>query len=310
MLKKLGLRKLAVTTSALFIIGLIYLFPSNNEELKIEKNITYIEPDEIYEVYLVDQNDYVSMVTLPLDSTELIDILKEKIEYLIIDGKKQEEVPNGFKPIIPEGTEILDLKVEENTVTINFNENIKNIRQEDEEKMIEAIVYTLTNESNIDKVYIKINGETLERLPNSNKLLPIPLDRGYGINKFYDFNSLYGLTKTTIYYVSNNGDLTYYIPVTKVTNDDREKITVIIDELKSNVIYQSNLSSYLNANAELEEYEIIEDAMHLSFNDKIFDSLINQNILEEVEYSISLSVKDNYDVSEVIFYVNDNLIMN
>ena len=37
MLKKLGLRKLAVTTSALFIIGLIYLFPSNNEELKIEK---------------------------------------------------------------------------------------------------------------------------------------------------------------------------------------------------------------------------------------------------------------------------------
>lgn len=310
MLKKLGLRKLAVTTSALFIIGLIYLFPSNNEELKIEKNITYIEPDEIYEVYLVDQNDYVSMVTLPLDSTELIDILKEKIEYLIIDGKKQEEVPNGFKPIIPEGTEILDLKVEENTVTINFNENIKNIRQEDEEKMIEAIVYTLTNESNIDKVYIKINGETLERLPNSNKLLPIPLDRGYGINKFYDFNSLYGLTKTTIYYVSNNGDLTYYIPVTKVTNDDREKITVIIDELKSNVIYQSNLSSYLNANAELEEYEIIEDAMHLSFNDKIFDSLINQNILEEVEYSISLSVKDNYDVNEVIFYVNDNLIMN
>lgn len=310
MLKKLGLRKLAVTTSALFIIGLIYLFPSNNEELKIEKNITYIEPDEIYEVYLVDQNDYVSMVTLPLDSTELIDILKEKIEYLIIDGKKQEEVPNGFKPIIPEGTEILDLKVEENTVTINFNENIKNIRQEDEEKMIEAIVYTLTNESNINKVYIKINGETLERLPNSNKLLPIPLDRSYGINKFYDFNSLYGLTKTTIYYVSNNGDLTYYIPVTKVTNDDREKITVIIDELKSNVIYQSNLSSYLNANAELEEYEIIEDAMHLSFNDKIFDSLINQNILEEVEYSISLSVKDNYDVDEVIFYVNDNLIMN
>ena len=310
MLKKLGLRKLAVTTSALFIIGLIYLFPSNNEELKIEKNITYIEPDEIYEVYLVNQNDYVSMVTLPLDSTELIDILKEKIEYLIIDGKKQEEVPNGFKPIIPEGTEILDLKVEENTVTINFNENIKNIRQEDEEKMIEAIVYTLTNESNIDKVYIKINGETLERLPNSNKLLPIPLDRSYGINKFYDFNSLYGLTKTTIYYVSNNGDLTYYIPVTKVTNDDREKVTVIIDELKSNVIYQSNLSSYLNANAELEEYEIIEDAMHLSFNDKIFDSLINQNILEEVEYSISLSVKDNYDVNEVIFYVNDNLIMN
>ena len=126
MLKKLGLRKLAVTTSALFIIGLIYLFPSNNEDLKIEKNITYIEPDEIYEVYLVDQNNYVSMVTLPLDSTELSDILKEKVEYLIIDGEKQNDVPNGFKPIIPEGTKILDLKIEDDTVTINFNENIKN----------------------------------------------------------------------------------------------------------------------------------------------------------------------------------------
>lgn len=310
MLKKLGLRKLAVTTSALFIIGLIYLFPSSSNELSIEKNITYIEPDETYEVYLVDKDDYVSMVTLPLNSTELIDILKEKIEFLIIDGEKQGEVPNGFKPIIPEGTKILDLKIEEDIVTINFSENIKNISQEYEERMIEAIVYTLTNESNIEKVYIKVNGETLERLPNSNKLLPIPLDRSYGVNKFYDFNNLYGLTKTTVYYVSNNGDMTYYIPVTKVNNDEREKITIIIDELKSNVIYQSNLSSYLNANAELEEYEIIEDTMHLSFNDKIFDSLINQNILEEVEYSISLSVKDNYDVNEVIFYVDDNVIIN
>ena len=28
MLRKLGLRKIAVTTSALFVIGLLYLFPS------------------------------------------------------------------------------------------------------------------------------------------------------------------------------------------------------------------------------------------------------------------------------------------
>ena len=39
MLKRFGFRKLAVTTTALFVIGLLYFFPT--KELNVNKNITY-----------------------------------------------------------------------------------------------------------------------------------------------------------------------------------------------------------------------------------------------------------------------------
>lgn len=304
MLKKIGLRKLAITTSALLAIGLLYLFPVK-DELVIEKNITYIE-ETLYEVYLIDKSDYVASLNLPLISSSVEDILKEKLEMLTINSSKTKDIPSGFKPIIPNGTVIKSLKIDEDTVTVNFSKEILSINSEYEEKMIEAIVFTLTSEEGIEKVLIKVEGETLERLPNSNKLLPIPLDRSYGINKYYDINSLYNMTMTTIYYVNNINDTVYYVPVSKITNNKEEKISVIVDELKSSVVYQSNLRSYLSASAELKEYEIIENTMHLTFNDKIFS--IDDNILEEVKYSISLSVKENYDVDEVVFYVDGEIV--
>lgn len=307
MLKKFGLRKIAVTTSALFVIGLLYLFPSASN-IEVNQNISYVEESDYTPVYLLDEYDYVSEVNAVVSEKELEDRLKKKIELITVnlsDGK----IPKGFRPIIPEGTTINSLEVIEDQVTVDFSKELKSISSTQEEKMIEAIVYTLTSEEEIKKVVIKVDGQVLSKLPNSNKLLPSPLDRTYGINKNYDINSLYGLTKTTIYYTSISNDLTYYVPVTKISNSNEEKVTVIVNELKSSLLYQSNLSSYLSNSAELKKYEELEDVMNLTFNDKIFDSVYNQNILEEVVYTIGMSVMENYDVSKVVFYVDDKEIL-
>ena len=55
-------------------------------------------------------------------------------------------------------------------------------------------------------------------------------------------------------------------------------------------------------------YNIENDKMMLTFNSYILNDFDKLNILEEVIDTISLSVKDNYDVSEVIFYVDNNEI--
>lgn len=308
MLKKLGLRKIVVTTSALFVIGLLYLFPNGNE-IELDKKITYIDEEKFSPVYLIDSYNYVSQVDVVVNETELESKLKEKLELITDNQNNKDKIPKGFKTIIPEGTKVNSLKVEEDTVTVDFSKELLSISTTNEEKLIEGIVFTLTSDRSIKKVIIKVEGKVLERLPNSNKLLPSVLDRTYGINKDYDINSLYGLTKTTIYYTSKQDGLTYYVPVTKINNDDTEKVTVIVNELKSSLLYQSNLSSYLSSNAELKKYEQLEDVMTLTFNDKIFDSIYDQNILEEVSYTIGMSVLENYDVSKVSFYVDDKEIL-
>ena len=58
-------------------------------------------------------------------------------------------------------------------------------------------------------------------------------------------------SKTTIYYISHKKDYIYYVPVTKVSNDNREKIEIIINELSSYNTYTTSLKSYLNADTVL-----------------------------------------------------------
>jgi spore germination protein GerM len=60
--------------------------------------------------------------------------------------------------------------------------------------------------------------------------------------------------------------------------------------------------SFLNNKVELIDYREDNDILFLNFNEYLYDS--EDKILEEVIYSLSYSVFDNYDVSMVMFEVN------
>ena len=49
--------------------------------------------------------------------------------------------------------------------------------------------------------------------------------------------------------------------------------------------------------------------MELTFNDYIFDNLEKKKLMEEVLYTICLSIRDNYDVDEVVFMANGEEIL-
>ena len=99
------------------------------------------------------------------------DRIKNIIETLVIDGKNSNNIPNGFRSIIPEGTEILSLDLKDKILTINFSKELLDIKEEYEEKMIESIIYSLTSIEGIDKVIIKVEGKTLEKLPDRKSVV-------------------------------------------------------------------------------------------------------------------------------------------
>jgi germination protein M len=184
-----------------------------------------------------------------------------------------------------------------------MNTNIKN-----EERIIEAIVYTLTSIENVDFVIIYMEGEILTKLPQSKITLPSTLDRSIGINKEYNLTNKNNINKTTIYYISEFNDTMYYVPVTKVNNDNRNKIEIIIDELSSSNVYKSNLMSYLNNNTKILSVNENENEISVNFNTAIFNDINTKDILEEVIYTISMSINDNYNVENVIFNVENEEI--
>ncbi len=311
MLKKMSIRKIMVATFTLFILALLYLIPSNKErELKLATdNIEYVYDNRESVIYLLDSDDYIARTMIPVCDCEGTEVIKDVMEGLIEGGSKSNIIPNGFRSIIPSGTKINALELNDGILTINFSKELLDINEKYEEKMLEAIVFTLTSIDGIDKVVIEVEGEVLDKLPQSGKALPKELDKTIGINKHYELTSMQNIDSLTTYYISTYNDNYYYVPVTKyINNDNQDKIKVIIEQMSSAPVYESNLMSFLNVNTKLLNYELQDKELKLYFDDSILGDVTNNNILEEVVYTISLSMQDNFNVEDVVFYANDEEI--
>lgn len=303
MIKKSSIRRICVATLALFILLIIYFFPNNDTIIK--EHLNYIKRDEM-PIFLIDNSNYVAKTSIVKSSKNINEQIKEIIETLTKNSKKSSYIRDGFKPIIPQNTKVIDVLLDNEILTINFSKELLNIDKDNEEKMIEAIIYSLTEIKEIKKIKILVENNSLTKLPNSQKKLPDYLDKNYGINKIYNLDSIKESTKTTIYYLSKFQDYHYFVPVTKINNEKTEKVEIIIKELKSTPIYQTNLISYLAASANITNYELLENGIKLSFNNYLIANIKEEEALEEVKYSIALSLRDTYGINEVIFSIPNN----
>lgn len=309
MLKKMLYKKIAVATSLILVMLMLYLIPSNKDDISMEQKLEYVYPNDLEAIYLLDSYNNITRAKMSVNNDNEISKAKDLIEGLTIGGKKQDVLPNGFSGLLPMGTKLQDISLQDGLLKINFSKEFNNIKMQYEEKLIESITYTLTSIEGIDKIEISVEGVKLEYLPNSKKKLPEYLDRNYGINKEYELTTLSDIDSYTIYYVMNYNDMAYYTPVTKyVNNQGQDKVKIIIDELATSLSYESNLMSYLDNNIKLLDYEIIDKTIKLDFNDAILSDITNNLILEEVMYTIGLSLCDVLDVEEVIFMVNSEEI--
>ena len=252
---------------------------------------------------MLDSNNLLASTKIVTNGKDEISIAKELLEALTIDGKKQDSIPSGFKPIIPSNTKIRSITFNDSLIKVDFSDELMNTTEINEEKIIESIVYTLTSIKNVNYVIIYMNGNILNKLPQSKINLPSTLDRSFGINKEYNVTKPNNVSKTTIYYISKFNDKEYFVPVTKINNDERSKIEIIIDELSSSNTYNTNLMSYLSNNTKIISVNEIDDELIINFNDAILSDINTKDILEEVIYTISMSVNDNYNVNTVIFNV-------
>ena len=296
MLRRIYLKKIIICVSALFVLFLIYLFPSEsvNKLESVRKEVIYVDSSVVTnDIFLLDSHNMVSLTSVMVGSDDLESKIKELLESLIVGSSREDLIPNGFKPIIPSDT---------------FSKEFLDIDVSFEEKMISSIVYTLTSIDEVNGVIIYVDGNILNRLPKSGVTLPSTLDRSFGVNKEYDVTSSKNITSVTTYFVGKNNNDYYYIPVTKYVNDDREKIKIVIEELGSSNVYNTNLMSFLNSNVKLISVEKSLDVLNLNFNEYLYSDLDTHDILEEVIYTICLSIHDNYDVKEVIFNVNNEEI--
>lgn len=307
MIKRMSIKKISICFIAIIAIFLFYLFKDNNK-LNKKEELEYINKEKTSTIFLMDCNNYLAKTSINIDDKKTTIKAKKLLISLIQGEKYNQKIPNGFKPLIPSGTKILNIEYKNQVIKVDFSTELMDTNIDNEEKIIESIVYTLTSIENVKYVIIYMNGKLLTKLPQSNITLPSTLDRSFGINKEYNISSDKNITKTTIYYVNKYNNKQYYVPVTKVSNDSREKAEIIIEELSNNNTYNTNLMSYLNSNTKLVSSTLENNQIVMDFNNYIYNDIETSEILDEVILSICLSLEDNYNINNIIFTVNNKEI--
>jgi len=302
-LKRKALKKIMITTLTVCLLLAIYLMPSNNNINNNKLQVQYSDNIEKVNIFLLNNDDLLVRATTVVDKdVELVEKVRSILTSLFDSSNSL--LPNGLNGIIPKKVKILDVTFIDGIITINLSSDIKSMEEKRLEKMLEAITFSIIELEDVSGVMFAVDGENINKIYSD---LPLVFNKDYGINKKYHINNTKNIKKVVIYYIDEINDEKYYVPITKYVDDVREKISIIIDDLSSNYIYEPNLVSYLNQNTELINFELDQDIMILNFNTSIF--MNDGEILEEVVYSIGYSVFDSYGVDEVVFEVNNEEIL-
>ncbi|MEE0682953.1 MAG: GerMN domain-containing protein [Bacilli bacterium] len=306
MLKSRAIRKIFITTLSLFIFLVVYSLPTLDNSYVLKTNLeiestTGLATDNIY---LLNDDGYLVKSRVLLEGATLENKIAEILNQLTV--RDENHFPKGLFPYIPKGTKVLNILHGEGKVTVDFSHEFLNMDVYTEKQIISGVVFSILDLGDVEEVIILVEGEVLREYPNTKEGLSSPLTKNIGINQEYNLTSRDDISKVVIYYLSRINDEMYYVPVTKYLNDSRDKIKIIIDELSTSYIYEPNLMSFLHSQVELLDYYEQENVLFLNFNKFLFDS--DDKVLEEVLYSISYSVFDNYDVSMVMFEVNDQYV--
>lgn len=293
MLREKILHKIYITTLIVFVLFIISSFTVN-------KTIPSIKTEyqtKLSKIYLLDDDNYLLEVSISVK-----DNIKDNIP-IVFNNLKDTKHYSGLKGLIPINTKINNYEIKDKILNIDFSDNLLNVNDELKDKIIESIVYSYLNFKEIDKVRITINNKELNEINNNYSSV---LTRDIGINKEYSINSIKDIKKVVLYYYEEKDGNKYYVPVTKYLNSKDDKIKIIIDNLKTNYLVKTNLMSYLNDKVRIDKYEKTNNIVTISFA-SILD--FNDNdILEEVIYTLSNSIIDSNEAIKVIFTYNDQIL--
>ncbi len=306
MLKKKALNRIFITTVSIFVIFIIYSLNLKDNDITIYNDTYHITSNDKTTIYALNDENLLVRTTVYIDSSlEVVDKVKEILNIMIEKNNKNALLPSDLKPILPKNTSINDVTYSNGILKIDFSKELLNIKEEQSEKMIETIIYSLSDFDNLMGIEIYVDKTLLKYVPNTNKKLPTMLTKDFGINKVYNITSNKDINKVLLYFYTKSNNELYYVPVTSYVNDNREKVEIIVESLANYV--NNNLISYVNQDVKLLDYKEENNTLKLVFNENILDNKknLNQDAIDMIIYSVF----NNYDVEKVEILVNNDKLL-
>ncbi|QSX05087.1 GerMN domain-containing protein [Sedimentibacter sp. zth1] len=155
-------------------------------------------------------------------------IAKATLRKMVIgDAIEIELSHSGLKGVLPEGTEILGMSIEDGLCIVDFNSNILNTTSMEEEKlMMTALAYTLTEFDTIDRVEIVVDGQEMQVLT-----FGYPVDVAFERENINLVGSEDGANYTVYYKTPETEVAGFYVPFTFTADTVDNPVKVVMDKL-------------------------------------------------------------------------------
>ncbi|UOQ46218.1 GerMN domain-containing protein [Halobacillus salinarum] len=251
------------------------------------------------DIYLFDSNGMVVPQTLQLPQSK--EVAAQALEYMVQDGPVTELLPQGFQAVLPAGTEIKGVNLKEDgTLVVDVSKEFEGYTAENEEKILQAMTFTLTQFDNVDRIKLWINGHEQATMPVNGTPISEGVSRTNGINiQVGEQTDVVNSKAVTVYFPSQNDQQVYEVPVTTRVNKSDNVYQSVVNALLDGPELGTSLLQPFNEEAELLGADLKEGVLTLTFNKGILNGQEPQAIGEEALSSLVLTLTDMEDVEAV-----------
>ncbi|AIQ65208.1 lipoprotein LpqB [Paenibacillus stellifer] len=248
---------------------------------------------ELTTVYLQNESGLLAPMALDLSTGNKDDALKQSLEALVQGGGYAANLPAGFSGVLPQGTAVNGVKVDNGVATADFGGSFSSYAPANERKLLEAVTWTLTGQKGIQSVQLSVDGKKLGEMPLKGTPLDRPLTRSIGINLPAQGPSVLNSSAVTVFFsAASPSGVQYYVPVTRFVTPGQDRLKAAMNELIAGPESQDGLETVMTSDTVLDS--VTEDqsgVITVSLKDDMFNDggQVPAELLESVVLTASLN---------------------
>ncbi len=216
---------------------------------------------------------------------------KVAINLLVDEPSLRDDLASvGLLPVLPAGTKVMGMSIDEGLAKVNFNENILSYETKvDEKAIVQSLVYTLTEFEAIDKVQLLVGGKRMKKLPHGTKIKE-PLQReNINLSAVIQDEEI----PVVVYYKNTtNGQDSFFVPVTKGVNALKADIKSALTSLVEGAPENTELYSELPADVVLNDVYVKDGVAYIDFSEEIKNMPSNKSHQQSMIYEVGFTLKE------------------
>jgi len=251
--------------------------------------------NELITVYLLDRNGYLAPMSLREDRNEAppSTVAEKAIAWMTVDKRLADQLPPGFTAVLPEGAKVASVgeNASEKTISVDFAAPFPGIPASRERKVIEALVWTLTELPGIDKVRLSVGGEPIRSLPSSGIPVDAVLTRGLGINVERDKEvQPTRAMGVTLYFSSQSAEGEgYFVPVTRLIERQADPAKAALEQLIAGPRDKKAFHASFASGTTVEKLSLLADTVNVSLQDDAYlpKAPVSSDMLESLVLTLT-----------------------